>query len=235
MRTRVFRPCRPTVNPTDAPLPAAWLAVLTPEEQARVLADVTEHDVASGAFIAQRGDASDHWMGVVRGLVKLASAAPDGRSTTFAGVPPGGWFGEGALLKREPRRYDVIALSDSRIARLPRATFDWLLDRSFPFNRWLLAQFNARLGQFIGIVERERLLDPDAKLARVIADLFDPILYPGAGLRLPISQTELALLVGVSRQRTNQSLQTLEKAGLLSVEYGAIQVRDVAALRAWGA
>jgi CRP/FNR family transcriptional regulator, cyclic AMP receptor protein len=220
--------------PDDAPVFAAWLAVLTPDEQARVRADFAEFDVASGSIVVQRGDPSDHWIGVVRGLVKLASAAPDGRSTTFAGVPPGGWFGEGALLKREPRRYDVIALSDSRLVRLPRATFEWLLERSIPFNRWLLTQFNARLGQFIGIVERERLLDPDAKAARVIADLFDPILYPGTGLRLPISQTELALLVGVSRQRTNQSLQTLENAGLLAVEYGAIQVLDLEALRAWG-
>jgi CRP-like cAMP-binding protein len=218
----------------DVPPFAPWFAVLAPAERRRVAAELTEQAFASGALISGRGDAAEQWFGVVHGLVKLASASPDGRSTTFAGVPPGGWFGEGALLKREPRRYDVIALSDCRIARLPRATFDRLVAESHSFTRWLLDQFNARLGQFIGIVERERLLDPDAKLARVIADLFDPILYPGTGLHLPISQTELALLVGVSRQRANQSLQTLEKAGLLAVEYGAIRILDLDALRAWG-
>jgi len=153
---------------------------------------------------------------------------------SFTGVPPGGWFGEGSLLKYEPRRYDASALRDSLVARLPRATFDWLLDNSISFNRFLLIQLNERLAQFITRLEYEYLLEPEAKLARCIADLFNPILYPGSGARLEISQAEIALLVGTSRQRANQSLQVLEKAGLVKIEYGAIQVLDLEGLRNFG-
>lgn len=35
---------------------------------------------------------------------------------TFAGVPAGGWFGEGSLIKAEARKYDVVALRESRVA-----------------------------------------------------------------------------------------------------------------------
>ena len=44
----------------------------------------------------------------------------------------------------------------------------------------------------------------------------------------------VALLVGVSRQRANQSLRTLEQAGLLAVEYGAIRVLDLDGLKRYG-
>jgi CRP-like cAMP-binding protein len=146
---------------------------------------------------------------------------------TLTGIRPGGWFGEGSLLKDEPRRYDVIALRDSRVAYMPRATFNWLLDGSIAFNRFLLQQLNERLGQFIGTVEHERLLGVDARVARCIAQLFNPLLYPGSGRELKISQSEIGYLTGLSRQRANQALQTLEARGLIRVEYGGIAVADL--------
>ena len=45
-----------------------------------------------------------------------------------------------------------------------RATYLWLMDHSIPFNRFLITQLNERLGQFIGMMENERLLDTDARL-----------------------------------------------------------------------
>src|SRR3546814_4008469 len=72
----------------------------------------------------------------------------------------------------------VVALRDSTIIRLPVATFNWLLDNSIPFNRYLLHQLNERVGQFIGKAEHDRLLAPDARVARCLAELFNPLLYP---------------------------------------------------------
>lgn len=215
-------------------LHARWTAALTPEQRARVLSDLAVQQASAGDQICRKGEDVDAWVGVLGGLVKITSSAPDGRALSFTGVPAGGWFGEGSLLKHEPRRYDVFALRDSVVARLPRATFEWLLDTSIAFNRFVLVQLNERLGQFIARLEYEYLLGPEAKLARSVADLFNPILYPGSGLRLEISQAEIALLVGTSRQRVNQSLQALEKAGLLAIEYGAIRVLDLEGLRRFG-
>ena len=216
-------------------LHARWSTQLTPDQRRRVVADLAVQQVDAACVVCRRGEEVDAWIGVLDGLVKISSTSPDGRNMTFAGIPSGGWFGEGSLLKNEPRKYDAVALRDSRVARLPRATFEWLLDVSLPFNRYLLTQINERLAQFLGVIEYERLLDPDAKLARCIAALFNPVLYPGNGPRLEISQGELGLLVGISRQRANQSLRTLEAAGLLQVEYGGITVLDLEGLRRFGA
>jgi len=138
------------------------------------------------------------------------------------------------MLKTEPRRYDAVALRDSRIAYMRRETFQWLLDHSIGFNRFLLLQLNERLGQFIGLLESERLLTVDARVARCLASLFNPVLYPGLGRHLAISQAELGYLAGVSRQRVNRSLKVLEEAGCLTVEYGGITILSLDGLRCFG-
>ncbi len=83
------------------------------------------------------------------------------------------------------------------------------------------------------MVEYERLLEPDARVARSLAALFNPVLYPEQLTDVQLSQEEVGYLTGVSRQRANQALQVLEKAGLLKVEYGRIKILDLDGLRSF--
>jgi CRP-like cAMP-binding protein len=215
----------------DALRATRWAQGLTPEQFARVCAETTERSVPAGGYIARKGMPVEAWLGVIEGLIKINADSAAGKSVTFAGVTTGGWLGEGSMLKNEARRYDVVALRDSRVAFLPRATFEWLLDNSIPFNRFLLEQLNERLGQFIAMVEHDRLLDIDARVARCLAALYNPVLYPGTTSQLQISQEEVGYLSGASRQRVNQALQVLEREHLLKVEYGGITILDVEGLR----
>jgi CRP-like cAMP-binding protein len=190
--------------------------------------------LSAGGFACRKGEPVEYWIGVIEGLLKLSIDSPEGRTATLTGIPAGGWFGEGSLLKTEPRRYDAVALRDSRVALMPRATFDRLLDSSIGFNRFLLHQLNERLAQFIAMLEYERLLDPDARVARCLAWLFNPFLYPGVRQRLQVTQEEIGYRSGVSRQRVNQALQALEGAGLLKAQYGGVTVLDVNGLGRYG-
>jgi CRP/FNR family transcriptional regulator, cyclic AMP receptor protein len=208
-----------------------WAKYLTPEQMVRVEADTVEQFVPKGGYVCRKGEIVDAWIGVIDGLVKMNNLSPEGKSITFTGLSAGAWFGEGTLLKQEPRKYDVVSLRDSRIARMPTRTFMWLLDTSLPFTRFLLMQLNERLGQFIGMVEFDRLLDVDTRIARCLAALFNSHLYPGTDTLLQISQEEIGYLSGSSRQRANQALQVLEKEGLLKVDYGGIQILDIEGLR----
>lgn len=211
-----------------------WGQSLTEEEMTRALAGTTERTFAAGAFICMKGEPVEYWMGLIDGLGKMASHWTTGKTTSLTGISAGAWIGEGSLLKKEPRRYDVMALRESRVAFMNRSTFLWLMDHSIPFNRYLIAQLNERLGQFIGMIENERMLDTDARIARGLAALFNPVLYPGTNRLLQISQEELGYLAGVSRQRANQALKVLEDAGLVRSEYGGINVLDLEGLRHFG-
>ena len=215
-------------------LAAAWFRVLNAEQQSRVERDLSVQQVVAGSIIERKGELAQAWIGVLAGLVKVSVGNAEGKVASLTGVPAGGWIGEGSLLKREVRKYDIVALRDSVVARLPAPAFDWLLDNSIPFNRYLLHQLNERVAQFIGKAEYDRLLDPDARVARCLAELFNPLLYPGMGMRLTITQEEVGYLARVSRQRANQALRKLEEAGLLNVEYGAVRVLDLDGLKQYG-
>ncbi|HZW22464.1 Crp/Fnr family transcriptional regulator [Noviherbaspirillum sp.] len=210
---------------------AAWAASLSPEQMARVEADVTERFVPAGGYACRKGEPVEHWVGAIDGLLKMSSVSPEGKTITFTGVLGGAWFGEGSLLKDTVRQYDVIALRDTRLALMPRATFHWLLDNSIGFNRFVMTLLNERLGMFISLVEFDRMLDTTGRLARCLAALFNPHLNPGISPQLKISQEELGYLCGASRQRVNGSLKSLEEAGLVKAEYGGVTILDLDGLR----
>ena len=210
-----------------------WLAVLSNEERNQVVSHLQVADAALGEFICKVGRPANFWFGVIDGLLKMSNDSSESTSITFTGVPPGAWFGEGTLLKHEVYRYNIEVLRKSVVAGLPAATFDWLLERSIPFNRYVMDQLNERLGQFIAARQIDRLGDPDTRVARSLAALFHPVLYPGVGELLRITQQELAYLVGLSRQRVNVALHALQRARLIRIEYGGLRVLDLTGLRVY--
>lgn len=208
-----------------------WLARLTNKERERALAELVVSEAEAGDHICRVGRPVTYWFGVVEGLLKMSTDSAEGMTMTFTGLPPGGWFGEGTAFKREDYRYNVLALRKSVVAGLPVETFHWLLDHSIGFNRFVMGQLNERLAQFISAREIDRLVNPDLRVARNLAALFNPVLFPGVGQVLRITQQELAYLVGLSRQRVNEALRALEAQGMIQVEYGGLRVMDEAALR----
>ena len=210
---------------------AHWTRELAADELERALAGTVEKSVPADGYVCRKGERVEHWIGVIDGLVKISNYSFEGKAITFSGIPPGGWFGEGTLLKDEIRRYDAFALQDSTIAYLHRKTFQWLLDHSLGFNRFLLRQINERLGQAYVSIESHSLLSPDGRVARCLAGLFNPVLYPGFGSQLRVSQEELGYLTNLSRQRVNRALRVLEGHGLLKAGYGRVEIVDLEGLR----
>ena len=208
-----------------------WLKVLQQDEYRRVTSQISVADAQPGDYVCRVGRPVTYWFGVIEGLLKMSSDNEQGQTMTFTGVPPGGWFGEGTALKREAYRYNIQALRKSVVAGLPVDTFHWLLDHSIGFNRFVMNQLNERLAQFIAAREIDRMNNPDVRVARSLAALFNPVLYPGVGEVLRITQQELAYLVGLSRQRVNEALTALEARGTIRVEYGGVRVLALQTLR----
>ena len=188
-------------------------------------------DALAGDVVCRIGKAPTYWFGVVQGLLKMSADNAQGDSFTYAGLSAGGWFGEGTVIKREPYRYNVQALRPSVVAGLPIESFHRLLEQSIGFNRFVMNQLNERLGQFIAAREIDRMTNPDIRVARSLAALFNPVLFPGVGEVLQITQQELAYLVGLSRQRVNVALQRLVEQGWIKVTYGGVRVINLNALR----
>jgi len=212
----------------------AWFLTLASEHQTLVAKTTVVQNFASGAFVARRGELSRYWIGVHSGLIKLAVYSLDGRSCTFSGVPAGGWVGEGSVIKREARKYDVIAVRHAEIMLIPEQTFHTLLAESLPFSAFVIRQLNERMGEFIASLQNTRLLSTDAQVAQAIAQLFHPVLYPRTMAVLEFSQEEIGLLTGLSRQRVNQALKHLAELNLVTTSYQSIRVVDLEGLRRFG-
>ncbi len=208
-----------------------WLATLADEEREEAVDDLRVVSVEPGEYVCRIGRPVTFWFGVIEGLLKISNDSDLGIPITFTGMPPGGWFGEGTVLKRETYRYNTQALRRSLVAGISAETFHWLLGRSIGFNHFVMTQLNERLGQFIAAREIDRLNRPDERVARSLASLFHPLLYPGVGGVLRITQQELAYLIGLSRQRVNEALKVLTAGGLIAVEYGGLRVCDLDGLR----
>ncbi len=210
-----------------------WLPQIEPGLRERVHEAMRVVEVQPGELLCRVGRPAAWWLGVIDGLLKMSNDSEQGMTITFTGVPAGGWFGEGTVLKNESYRYNIQALRRSVVAGIPAETFHWLTERSIGFNRFVTNQLNERLSQFIAAREIDRLNDADARVARNLAALFHPVLYPGVGELLRITQQELGYLVGLGRQRVNRSLLTLQAAGAIRVEYGGVRVLDLERLRRW--
>ncbi|MEZ5605620.1 MAG: Crp/Fnr family transcriptional regulator [Burkholderiaceae bacterium] len=217
---------------TDSELQSVpWLAHLLPDEHDRIVPELRVSEAVPGDLVCRIGRPATYWFGVIDGLLKMNTVTDDGRAITYSGLAAGGWFGEGTVIKRESYRYNVQPLRRSLVAGLPVDTFHWLLDHSIGFNRFVMSQLNERLGQFIVALAVGRAASPEQRVARNLAALVNPVLFPGVGEVLRITQQELAYLVGLSRQRVNEALRALQARGVLRIEYGGLRILQLEALR----
>ena len=89
-------------EPTESELAGSpWLGVLQPNERQVAVENIQVSDALPGDYVCRVGRPVTYWFGVIEGLLKMSTDNEQGRSITYSGLPPGGWFGEGTVLKRE--------------------------------------------------------------------------------------------------------------------------------------
>src|SRR5690606_34325227 len=129
-RASVVQPSRSRPPRPEELRQIPWLTHLDTVERERVVADLRVVGVAPGELVCRVGRPVTYWFGVVDGLLKMSNDSALGVPITFTGIPSGGWFGEGTVLKNEVYRYNIQALRRSVVAGITSATFHWLLGRS---------------------------------------------------------------------------------------------------------
>ncbi|RFP09265.1 MULTISPECIES: Crp/Fnr family transcriptional regulator [unclassified Duganella] len=194
----------------------AWFRGLSSELRSLTLETAIERTAEPGEYIARAGEPSAYWYGLLQGILQMYIVGADGSETTLYCMPEGEWGGEGSLLKREPRKYDLRTLTSSQLCLIPARTFETLRRSSIEFNHFLCDNLNQRLGVVVGILEASRLLSPDMRVAKALLMLADS--KGGDAQALLVPQHELALICGLSRQRVNIAISLLKSSGLVRSE-----------------
>ena len=173
-------------------------------------------------MIFSRGDPGREIYLVVDGRVRLSVFATDGRALSFKHANPGDIFGEIAVLDGGSRSADAIALTRVAAMTLSQAGFNRLVENNPRVARAAIAYLCVRLRQTSEQAETIALHPIEVRLARFFLaklktrDAGDSKL----ALDLGMSQSELALLVGASRQKVNAALASLEAGGALKRQAG---------------
>ena len=192
----------------------------------------TRRGYARGEVLCVQGEPGASLFVVVSGLVKVVFTAEQGDEMLLATLGPAETFGEVAVLDGGPRSASVIALEPTLALTLARAA---LLD--------LVQAHPAVLdGLLVGLGRMVRRLTEQTgdlafsglttRLAKVLARLAEPGRGQPTGRNL--TQSDLAGMVGASRQAVNRALQSLVVQGVIDIEGRRIVPRDLAALRRLG-
>lgn len=189
----------------------------------------------AGEMLFQRGDPGDWMLALAEGRVKLTLTTPSGRELTLRLAEAGDTLGEFALVDGEPRSADATALEPCSGWVLDRLRFAVLAEAHPALGLSVARYFSRRLRATTEQLEGIALYQLEARLARfllfTLRQLNGPDLPPEAALRLEISQSELAAVLGASRPKVNRALQSLQELGAIRRE-GEVWQLDLPALRA---
>jgi CRP/FNR family transcriptional regulator, cyclic AMP receptor protein len=182
--------------------------------------------------VFHEGDPGDSLHLVTSGALKTVLVGVDGDEAIIATLRAGDFFGELALLDGAPRSATVVSLEASETWSLPRSTLRELLDKDPALRDALLAGLARELRRLTRQVEELHFLDLAGRLAMRLARLAREVDATGEGVKLdwPYTQSDLAAMIGATRQSVNKLLADLVERGLVSVEQDMLLIPDVLAL-----
>lgn len=187
------------------------------------------HRYRRNHVIFNEGDPGTALYMIVKGRVKVSQSSPDGKERTLALLSPGDVFGELALLDELARSADAVVVEDSELLVVPRKDFLGFIITQPQAAMSLLVVLSQRLRHTNLLVHDAAFFDVRGRLARVLLDLAraDGETEPGGALVCPrLTQTELASMVGVTRESVNKWLRHYERAGLITRRRGRLVILD---------
>ncbi|MEP7157980.1 MAG: Crp/Fnr family transcriptional regulator [Chloroflexota bacterium] len=183
-----------------------------------------------GEVIFHQGDPGDSLHIVASGAVKIVLPSAEGEEAIIATLRPGDFFGELALLDGAPRSATATALEQTDTLVLPRQVFAELLDTLPGLRDALLSGLAHELRRLTGHVEELHFLDLAGRLAMRLTRLAretEPDAHGAFRLNWPYTQSDLAAMIGGTRQSVNRLLSELVEADLISIEPDTLVINDL--------
>jgi CRP/FNR family transcriptional regulator, cyclic AMP receptor protein len=187
-------------------------AGLDEAELDRVVASIRPLQLRRGDVIITEGAEPEHLYVVEEGRIAITSKSDDGRESVFALMERGDLFGEMGLLDGLGRSAEARALEPSLVMEVPyppvRAVFE-----ARPELLWgVVALLAGRLRSTDSALADSVFLDVTGRTAKRLLELGD-----GADeFTLPVTQEELAGMVGASRERVNKAIASFVRLGWIT-------------------
>lgn len=192
----------------------------------------TPRRLPHGHVVVRQGEPTSCLFLVTWGAVRLASVSVHGRELVVGLLGPGDLFGESALLE-EPSPVEARVVGAADLVSIPIERLHDLLQRHPATGEELLRLVAARLHRTSRALEEALSADVPTRVSRRLRDLAENhgVAVPdGVRIGLPLSQDELARMVGTTRETVNRALGGLAARGVVRSSAGTVVISDPAAL-----
>jgi CRP-like cAMP-binding protein len=209
-----------------------WFSHLPVSLQDSLLAAARVRRLSPGQRLFKRGDPPCGLYAVLEGSVRIGAVSEQGKEALLSLVESPHWFGEICLFDGQPRTHDAFGLGHCVLLHIPQTVLLRLLDEQPAYWRQLALLMSQKLRLTFINLEQLSLMPTAARLAHrllMIAEGYGEIDPPRRVLQLP--QEQLASMLSLSRQTTNQILKDLQGQGIVNLRYGEIEILDAQRLR----
>jgi CRP-like cAMP-binding protein len=200
-------------------------SVLSSERRRALAEQATPLHLAKGNKVFSRGSPADAAYAIVSGEIEVTIEGPDGRDVFIARLGSGTVIGEMGVLDGVPRSTDAAATRKTELWRVDRLLITQALQSEPQSALALLSVLVRRLRDTDHLVDRNASMDLGKRLARLI-------LEEGAHGRIIYTQSDLAHLVGATREAVNRKLARWRKAKWIELNVTGLHILDRPALLA---
>jgi CRP/FNR family transcriptional regulator, cyclic AMP receptor protein len=209
-------------------------STLDPEALRELASAARRRGFRSGEVIFHRDDPGQVLYVIREGKVKICINSPDGHEVVLAVFGPGDYFGELALLDGQPRSASAVAIDLVEVYALQRSDFINIVIHHPRIAIQVMNVLSQRLRQTDAMIEDLLFLDVHGRVAKKLLDLADlhGVRTPdGIRIDMKLTQSDLAALVGASRESVNKVLGYFVDKRFVSTEKRKITILRLAELR----
>jgi len=212
---------------------SAHFAALGPAMLDRLAALGHLRHARHGERLGRAGTVDENLWVVVSGAVRISTRPHDSRrECVHAVLGDGSYFGLANAVGHGPFTFDARAFGPSDIAVIDGKRLAPILEQNPGLWRHVTRLMSQRLKLALGIMEDNRLLPLDERIARrLLGHAASSEYAEGAQPTLRMTQADLAKMMDAGRSRTNTALKRMETQGLVRTGYRTITLVDQAALR----
>jgi CRP-like cAMP-binding protein len=211
------------------------LARLSKDDRQALASRARMRSYPAATVIFREGEPGDSLHVIVSGRVRIVVSSGSGEEATVAVLGVGDCFGELSLLDGLPRSASAVTSIATRTFVVTRDAFvEWLTDRPSA-GLAIMETLSLRLRRTDQALADMAFLDLNRRLAKQLVQLAEVQDLEGARsnqrIRVQVTQSELASMLGVSRESVNKQVNAFARDGLVSLSRGAVTVEDLGSLR----
>lgn len=211
----------------------SWFKSLPDSLQNELLDAAGVVHLKSGQLLFAQGDSAQGLYAMISGAISIGRQHEDGKEALLTLLESPNWFGEITLFDRMDRTHNAFAVADSVLIHISGEKLDQILEDEPRYWQNFGQLLTSKMRMMMNQAEDLALRTTAQRLAKRLvsfAESFDS--HQDRSRRvIQIQQEQLALMLNITRQTTNQMLKDLERQALIKLVYGAIEIIDLEGLR----